>query len=170
MKIISNNIYIDIACIVSQNDFLIKSYIKGHSMYPILKEKDIVVFKRFNIYQRGDIILFDLNNLLVAHRIIDFDNDKFITKGDNSICYDSSINLDNILGKLVLLKRGNKTIDCESMKWKVINHIIRTFPTQILFFNNICRFSRKCASWLFRLVMGTNYRAWKGKRKRISIY
>lgn len=63
----------------------------GNSMYPTLKQGDLVlmipypILKTFNLKPRvGDIIVFKspINEDLICHRIIEIDNDRIITKGD----------------------------------------------------------------------------------------
>ena len=85
--------------------------VKSNSMYPTLKKGDFILIKRNNDYKKGDIITYDYeSNYLVTHRIIEKNNNFFITKGDNNNSEDDKfIQLDNIKGKVILiLNRKNQ--------------------------------------------------------------
>ena len=85
--------------------------VKSNSMYPTLQKGDFILIKRNNDYKKGDIITYDYeSNYLVTHRIIEKNNNFFITKGDNNNSEDDKfIQLDNIKGKVILiLNRKNQ--------------------------------------------------------------
>lgn len=85
--------------------------VKSNSMYPTLQKGDFILIKRNNDYKNGDIITYDYeSNYLVTHRIIEKNNNFFITKGDNNNSEDDKfIQLDNIKGKVILiLNRKNQ--------------------------------------------------------------
>ena len=85
--------------------------VKSNSTYPTLQKGDFILIKRNNDYKKGDIITYDYeSNYLVTHRIIEKNNNFFITKGDNNNSEDDKfIQLDNIKGKVILiLNRKNQ--------------------------------------------------------------
>ena len=85
--------------------------VKSNSMYPTFQKGDFILIKRNNDYKKGDIITYDYeSNYLVTHRIIEKNNNFFITKGDNNNSEDDKfIQLDNIKGKVILiLNRKNQ--------------------------------------------------------------
>ena len=85
--------------------------VKSNSMYPTLQKGEFILIKRNNDYKKGDIITYDYeSNYLVTHRIIEKNNNFFITKGDNNNSEDDKfIQLDNIKGKVILiLNRKNQ--------------------------------------------------------------
>ena len=85
--------------------------VKSNSMYPTLQKGYFILIKRNNDYKKGDIITYDYeSNYLVTHRIIEKNNNFFITKGDNNNSEDDKfIQLDNIKGKVILiLNRKNQ--------------------------------------------------------------
>lgn len=85
--------------------------VKSNSMYPTLQKGDFILIRRNNDYKKGDIITYDYeSNYLVTHRIIEKNNNFFITKGDNNNSEDDKfIQLDNIKGKVILiLNRKNQ--------------------------------------------------------------
>ena len=79
--------------------------VKSNSMYPTLQKNDIILIKRNSDYKKGDIITYDYeNNYLVTHRIIEKNNNFFVTKGDNNNSEDEkSIQLENIKGKVITI-------------------------------------------------------------------
>jgi len=69
----------------------------------------------------GDIVMFptfreDVDYYL--HRIYKLDGDKVQTKGDANKGPDKWIDKKEILGKAIVIQRGDITIDCESPVWK----------------------------------------------------
>ena len=81
-------------------------------MYPKLEKGDIVLIKKYNNYIKGDIITYSFeDNYLVTHRIIEKNNEGFITKGDNNNSEDNElIKLENIKGKVILKINKNYRI------------------------------------------------------------
>jgi len=72
----------------------------SNSMEPVLSINDLIVVKKQDNYDIGNIIVYKLNNELVIHRIVRIDQEKIITKGDANDYEDKPINLDQIYGKL----------------------------------------------------------------------
>ncbi len=61
---------------------------KNNSMKPIIYENDLLIIKKCDSYNEGDVIEFKYNNLSVTHRImaktIDNDTTIYYTLGDNN--------------------------------------------------------------------------------------
>lgn len=72
----------------------------SNSMEPALSKNDMVVIKKVDNYQVGDIIVYKLNSELVIHRIVRINQNKIITKGDANSYEDKPIDKENIYGKL----------------------------------------------------------------------
>ena len=86
----------------------------GYSMYPLIKEReDILHIVKTSDYKRGDIILFKSNvEHYVLHRILKIKKDKIITAGDYNYFKDQPITPNQVLGKLVTIKKKDgKEID-----------------------------------------------------------
>lgn len=92
----------------SDFDFLWVNIV-GQSMKPILFENDIVMIKHSSIYDQGDIVVFRYwENICLAHRILIHDQDgMYFCKGDNSFRMEK-ITHEDILGKVVFVKRNEK--------------------------------------------------------------
>lgn len=62
------------------------------SMEPTIETGSIIVInERDRDVKRGDIIAFKIGDIAVAHRVVDVQDDKFITKGDNNKSVDTGI-------------------------------------------------------------------------------
>lgn len=88
----------------------------GNSMFPYIQQGDICRFIPCDpkLIKKGDVILFiSKAGQLIAHRYImnQFKNDKrvYMFKGDTNLGYDEMIEQEQILGKLVLIKKQNIT-------------------------------------------------------------
>lgn len=82
------------------------------SMEPTLSINDLIITKKQNDYKVGDIIVFENNDILTTHRIIEKNNKNIITKGDANNAEDKPINKNAIKGKLVYtIKNANKKLD-----------------------------------------------------------
>ena len=91
----------------------------GYSMYPLIKEReDILHIVTSNTFQKGDIILFkSKEEHYVLHRILKIKKDKIITAGDYNYFKDQPITQEQILGKLIdIKKKDGKVIDLSKDK------------------------------------------------------
>ena len=91
----------------------------GYSMYPLIKEReDILHIVKTDDYKRGDIILFKSNvEHYVLHRILKIKKDKIITAGDYNYFKDQPITPNQVLGKLVTIKKKDgKELDLSKDK------------------------------------------------------
>ncbi len=61
------------------------------SMQPVLKVGGILYYEETNIkdFKKDDILVFELNDHTISHRIVDIKDDYFITKGDANSSVDS---------------------------------------------------------------------------------
>lgn len=75
------------------------------SMEPSIKTGSYITYKEMESYKEGDIIVFIASDKLVAHRIEEVINDKFITRGDanqtNDFIEFGYIGKDQVVGKVV---------------------------------------------------------------------
>ncbi len=91
----------------------------GYSMYPLIKEReDILHIVTSNTFQKGDIILFkSKEEHYVLHRILKIKKDKIITAGDYNYFKDQPITQEQILGRLIdIKKKDGKIIDLSKDK------------------------------------------------------
>ena len=72
------------------------------SMSPAIKKNDIIIVKLNTKYQKNDIVTFKSSKSYVTHRIIDKSNKNVITKGDANNTKDKIMNINKIIGRVVL--------------------------------------------------------------------
>lgn len=73
------------------------------SMKPVISPNDLIFVKITKNVSKGDIITFKDNGSIVTHRLIDINNNKYITKGDANNTSDTGINKSDIIGKVVYI-------------------------------------------------------------------
>jgi signal peptidase len=98
-----------------QGDSLNKVVYTGPSMNPTLKAPDILSVVPYNErkIRCGDVIVFvpTGGNRRITHRVISVDKEGIKTRGDNNSDIDSFIlKPDNILGRVVYARRGNRRL------------------------------------------------------------
>ena len=98
-------------------------HVVSSSMYPFIranKDKVMLLHVKPEDLKAGDIVLFPVNNTngeYCLHRIYRIEGDMVRTMGDANRGPDDWIAKNDILGKAVMIRRGNNTIDCEEPKW-----------------------------------------------------
>lgn len=115
-------------------DIFIK--VLGNSMKPSISSGDIIfINKDFNI-KIGDIIFYKRGDKFFAHRTIFKGKDYFSTKGDK-IPFFERVKIDEVLGKVIMVIKGNKIIDLEKKKFLNIFFLFNS-----LLFNFLWRMKR----------------------------
>ena len=79
--------------------------VESDSMKPEFSKGDIIIIQEKEEYEVNDIITFQLtDNEKITHRIIEKNENKYYTKGDNNNAKDETgIKKDNILGKVIYI-------------------------------------------------------------------
>jgi len=100
----------------------------GYSMYPLIKEReDILHIVKTNEFKKGDILLYKSNvDHYVLHRLLKIKKDKYILAGDYNYFKDQPITKEQILGKLITIKKKDGKIinlskDKKARKWWYTN-------------------------------------------------
>jgi hypothetical protein len=95
----------------------------GTSMHPTIRHGDVITVEPVapSNLKKGDIILYRFQNGLIAHRIVNIEEKNgcgltFILRGDASVTDDAPVNPEQVLGKVVCLERGHRSIDPYSLK------------------------------------------------------
>jgi len=80
--------------------------IKSNSMRPTLSTGSLVLIKKQNDYQPGDIISFYAQNNgkeeIITHRLIKIGGNVYITRGDSNLAIDPYVRPRLIIGKVIL--------------------------------------------------------------------
>ena len=81
-----------------------KSYvILSNSMQPTIDPGDVIFIKKstVNDLEVGDVVTFQKNDFIATHRIIEIQEDKVITQGDNNNLADEPLDKSNIMGEYI---------------------------------------------------------------------
>lgn len=94
-----NILHKDLATI---NGYALLEVVSG-SMEPTIKVGDLILIDtKYKEINKKDIITFyDINGSFVTHRVMDFERDSIITKGDANDSIDEAFSKDNVVGVYV---------------------------------------------------------------------
>ena len=76
------------------------------SMEPEMSVGDLIVVHEDDDYVVGDVVVFQESGMLITHRIVDIQEDEYVTKGDANNAEDQPILITNIVGKVVFCVPG----------------------------------------------------------------
>lgn len=84
--------------------------VKSNSMSPKFNKNDIIIIQEQKEYKVGDIVTYKADDgNIVTHRIIEIDENGFITKGDNNNTKDENpICINQIKGKVIYILNSTK--------------------------------------------------------------
>lgn len=72
------------------------------SMEPTIEKNEFILIKECQTYHTNDVATYlDVYGNLITHRILQIDEQNFITKGDSNEISDESTNIHNIQGKVI---------------------------------------------------------------------
>jgi signal peptidase I len=100
------------------------------SMAPLIAAGDEVVVERASgdRLRRGDIVLYTIDGAFHTHRLLARRRHGgatlLVTKGDTALNPDQPWRGEQLLGKVVAIRREDRTIDLGSGKWRVINRLL----------------------------------------------
>jgi signal peptidase I len=97
--------------------------ISGDSMLPLIRHGDRVRLKYgTDGIERGEVIVFRQGQGLVAHRVLSSaagdSGLHFLTKGDNVLRADSPVAADDVLGRVLAIKRGARQMSLDTPAWR----------------------------------------------------
>jgi signal peptidase I len=89
----------------------------GDSMFPILQDKDVVEYIKipFHTIKVNDIVLVYSKGILITHRVLYKTKYECITRGDNNITADITIQKEKIFAKVVRFKRSGTWYDIQDI-------------------------------------------------------
>jgi signal peptidase I len=122
--------------------------VKGKSMLPIIREGDHILvqpLKRPPV--RGDILALRQANGLLAHRLLRRSYDSlgdgsYLTQGDHALLPDLPITFDQILGRVVTLKRGTKILRLDKPGWMRVGSAVSIYQLATLWVGRKMRLRR----------------------------
>jgi predicted RNA-binding protein len=94
-------------------------------MLPVIHDGDrVLVAHGCAGVRRGDVIIYRLNGLLVAHRVLHIEDGangiKFVTKGDNAGQVDPHVSPREIVGQVLAIERDGHHISLETFPWRIL--------------------------------------------------
>lgn len=101
--------------------------IAGNSMLPLMRDGDRVMVAHGNAgVQPGDVIVFWQSERLMVHRVIQIDvareYSQFLTKGDNVSSFDPPVVVDQIIGRVMAIQRGDREISIDTRWWRMFGY------------------------------------------------
>src|ERR1035437_7284920 len=106
---------------------------QGYSMYPTLKAGDVGLVENCIPYELkvGDIIVFKVQDRLIAHRLVDIykkaGETLFLSKGDKNNFTDTPFTSEALLGKINSIKRGKRILSMNNPYMKLRRFIALHF-------------------------------------------
>ena len=124
--------------------------VAGGSMLPAVWPGDVVTVRRcaFRELRPGQIVLHGREESLTLHRIARVGGDQVITRGDSLPRYDPPVKAGEVLGQVVGIRRGDRSIPTEQVFWqRVVAAVLRR-----------SRILRRGTVYLHRHLRGTGAR------------
>jgi signal peptidase I len=92
---------------------------KGNSMYPLLRDGDVIILKPISLRSLhvDDIVTIERSSYYISHRVIYINrkNKTLITKGDNNFYPDKPIYFKQIIGKVEQVVRSGKIVEINNL-------------------------------------------------------
>jgi signal peptidase I len=97
--------------------------IRGMSMEPNIHAGDVVVVRRQQTYNVGDVIAYhsDMDGAVVLHRVIGAYDDRYVMRGDNNGFVDQyQPSIDDVVGRKVAQVPGGAQVLHFVAKWRAV--------------------------------------------------
>lgn len=100
-----------------KNGHAVQTLASGYSMFPFLRKGDILTVEPIpmNKIKRGDVVVFEMEENWIAHRVIKIRNREkgleFLLRGDTCISFDPVVNKENFIGSVSVFNRFNSKRD-----------------------------------------------------------
>lgn len=101
--------------------------VDGDSMTPLIRPGDVVIVKPAALHQLacGDVVTVRRpSGDIVSHRIIIRSDTALVTKGDNMRRPDPVWHAGDVLGRVVIIERGDTRIDLRSPRLQVVGWLV----------------------------------------------
>lgn len=111
-------------CVIDSinNGDAVQLRVRGNSMYPCLREGDIVLLSPFEDadIKPGVVVLFAYGESHLLHRVIFRKDDKLIIQGDNVFSHVEKVKMNNVIAVMKQYKKKNgKVMSSDSCVWKL---------------------------------------------------
>ncbi len=93
--------------------------VRGMSMFPLLMKGDVVLVKSvtYVTLRKGDIVVFERNDIWVAHRLIHKTDGKLRTQGDGNRVIDATLPFSSVKGVVVKVTKSRWLLARWATKW-----------------------------------------------------
>lgn len=122
-----DHLFIDVSTELLRSGQSIRFRAPGRSMYPTIREGETITVQPVApaAVKIGDIILYHFQRGVVAHRVVSIEKKRgdallFILHADTSGAPDEPVEPSQILGKVVSVERGGRSIDLYSRRAKML--------------------------------------------------
>ena len=142
--IVHNSILIEeVAKLISEGDSVALTA-KGRSMLPFIKDRDTVVLVKADNVKLYDIVLAQINNKYVLHRLIGIKNNEYTLMGDGNLKECESCSVDNIVAVAIKIRKRDKEYNCRDnshiIKAKIWNVLRPVRKYLLAIYNFLCNF------------------------------
>jgi signal peptidase I len=108
---IEAHLKLDLAAEVLTSFGQVRLPVTGSSMFPCMQPGDLLEIRRpTGSIRPGDVVVFQRNERLVVHRVVDRAGDLYITRGDRLRHPDAPVPAPEILGRVAAIERGRRRI------------------------------------------------------------
>lgn len=123
----SQRLFIEVSTELLRQGQRVRFKAPGQSMHPTIREGEAITVKpaAASAVRKGDIILYSFKRGFIAHRVRRILRGRagspcFITRGDASDAAECAVAAKQVLGKVISVERGGRSIDIYSRKVKII--------------------------------------------------
>ena len=122
--------------------------ISGRSMLPLIQNGDNVLVEHgAGSISRGDIIVFLQADKMVAHRVLSIKRKAttftLIAKGDNNPYFDPPVEVKQVVGRVLKIKRGDQWISIDTPGWQFLGGLIAVSMLVWIQFYNLGRLIKR---------------------------
>lgn len=113
----------------SQEEFWLP--VQGNSMLPLIRAGDLLVVKRSAANpQQGEVWAFRRGDGLIAHRVLrvfpeEAGSMSYLARGDHATAPDPIFGKEEVVGRVVAIRRGERQMRLDSPGWQAAERVIR---------------------------------------------
>ena len=93
--------------------------VRGHSMYPLLRDGDTLVVRHGREIARGDVVVCLRGDETVVHRVIRIARNRVLTKGDNVPGFDPPGDPSEVVGRAIRVE-GPRELALDSSRCRMV--------------------------------------------------
>ena len=118
--------------------------VKTGSMEPEILSGELIIVRKQDIYENGEIITYKENESFVTHRIITIDDNIYITRGDANNENDDGVKKEDILGKVIFHSYFLGKIITDYLKIIIIIYAVFVVLYEIFYNLKMIKSVKKC--------------------------